>query len=88
VSGPSWIALGLIMAVVSGLGAVYVRHSTRALHAELEVLRERRDTLTMDWNRFELELSTLAAPALVDREARRRLHMRPPAPDSVRYLRP
>jgi len=88
VTAPLWIALGLVAAIVSGVGAVHMRHTTRLLHAELEMLREQRDTLDMDWNRLELELSTLAAPVLVDRAARARLGMVTPSSDTVRYLRP
>jgi len=87
-SAAPWIAFGLVMVVVSGIGAVHMRHTTRLLHMELEALRDRRDTLNMDWNRLELELSTLAAPVLVDRAARSRLGMVAPPQESVRYLRP
>jgi len=83
-----WIAFGLVMVVISGVGAVHMRHTTRQLYIELESLRESRDTLNMDWNRLELELSTLAAPVLVDRAARSRLGMAEPTPNTIRYLRP
>ena len=87
-SAASWIGVGLVLVVLCGVGAVHMRHTTRLLHIELEALRDRRDTLNMDWNRLELELSTLAAPGLVDRAARSRLGMAEPAADAIRYLRP
>ncbi len=87
-SAGNLVGIGLLLVVMCGVGAVHIRHESRNLHMQLESLRDRRDALEMDWNRLQLELSTLAAPALVDQVARARLDMSLPDPEQIVYLRP
>jgi cell division protein FtsL len=68
---------------MSALALVLVRHENRLLFVELQKLQNARDELDSDWSRLQLEYSTLANPARVDRLARRQLGMYLPAPEEV-----
>lgn len=83
------LTAGLMAAVfVSGLGVVYASHQSRTKFIELQTLQERRDRLTVDWGRLQLEQSTWATHGRVEAEARKQLNMRLPAPEAVVIVTP
>lgn len=83
-----YVALGLLaLAVVaSALGVIYSKHLSRNLFSELRRAEAVRDDLNVEWGRLLLEQSTYATHVRVDRIARGRLHMFPPAPEDVVVL--
>lgn len=78
--------VGAVLA--SAVAAVYAKHENRKLFAELQALTSARDDLEMDWSRLQMEQSTWSTHARVEQLAREQMHMRNPAPDEVKMVRP
>lgn len=74
------LALGVI---ASGVGTVYVKHLSRTLFVELQVLQRDGDELAVEWGRLELEQSTWATHDRVVKLADERLGLYVPPGDSV-----
>jgi cell division protein FtsL len=74
--------------LASAVAAVYAKHENRKLFAELQALTDARDELEMDWSRLQMEQSTWSTHARVEQLAREQMHMRNPAPDEVKMVRP
>ena len=70
--------LGLLAACA--LGLVTSQHHARKLFAELEREQARAKSLEVEYGQLQLEQSTWAMHARVERLARERLRMRPPEP--------
>jgi cell division protein FtsL len=70
----------LLLAVLTAcaLGLVTSQHQARKRWTELEREQARTQALEVEYGRLQLEASTLATPARVERFARDRLHMHPP----------
>jgi cell division protein FtsL len=60
------------------LGLVTSQHKARKLFAELEREQERAKQLDVEWGQLQLEQSTWAMHARVEKIARDRLHMSAP----------
>jgi cell division protein FtsL len=75
----------LLIAIVlaSALGAVASQHKARKLFSELEREQERMRSLEVEWGQLQLEQSTWAAHARIEKIARERLRMKPPAAGQV-----
>lgn len=71
------------LAVASALGVVAAQHQSRKLFSELERELARAHGLEVEWGQLQLEQSTWASHARVEKIARERLAMRPPAPGQV-----
>lgn len=76
-----WVAV-----VVSALAVVYVKHETRMLYVETQVLEKRSDDLSAEWGRLQLEQNTLAAHGRVENIARTKLGMIVPSYDEIKVL--
>lgn len=68
------------VAVASALGVVASQHQARKLYSELEREQARAQGLEVEWGQLQLEQSTWAAHARIEKIARERLGLRPPAP--------
>lgn len=86
----SLVLLGLTTALLLGsaLSLVYARHEARRLFIEQQQLTAERDDLNIDWGRLQIEHSTLALPARVEKVVRDRLHMTEPDPAEVVIVQP
>ncbi|MBE7421087.1 MAG: cell division protein FtsL [Zoogloeaceae bacterium] len=75
----------LLIAILlaSALGAVASQHKARKLFSEIEREQERMRGLEVEWGQLQLEQSTWASHARIEKIARERLHMRPPAAGQV-----
>ena len=71
------------IAVASALGVVASQHQARKFYAELEREQTRMHGLEVEWDQLQLEQSTWAAHARVEKIARERLGMRVPTPGQV-----
>ncbi|NMG14614.1 cell division protein FtsL [Aromatoleum bremense] len=71
------------LVVSSALGVVAAQHQARKLFSELEREQARAQSLEVEWGQLQLEQSTWAAHARVEKIARERIGMRPPAPGQV-----
>lgn len=73
----------IALVLASAIGAVTSQHKARKLFQELEREQERTRQLEVEWGQLQLEQSTWAAHARVEKIARDRLHMKLPAPGQV-----
>jgi cell division protein FtsL len=77
----------LILAVVAcALLTVNANHQARKLFIQLENEQKRMRDLDVEWGQLQLEQSTWAAHARIERIARERLGMRPPQPGQITTL--
>lgn len=70
----------LLAAVACALSVVGANHQARKLFVELERAQNRMRDLDVEWGQLQLEQSTWAAHARVEKIARSRLGMKTPAP--------
>lgn len=73
----------LLIAVVSALSAVNSNHRARKLFIELEAEQKRMRELDVEWGQLQLEQSTWASHARIEKVAREKLNMKPPAPGQI-----
>ena len=71
-----WVVVLLCGVMLSAIGVVYAKHTSRQLFVEHEVLRKKLDHFEVNWGRLQLEQSTWAAHSRIERVARKRLNMR------------
>lgn len=71
------------LAVASALGVVASQHQARKLFSELEREQTRAHGLDVEWDQLQLEQSTWAAHARIEKIARERIGMRPPVPGQM-----
>ncbi|HTY99959.1 MAG TPA: cell division protein FtsL [Rhodocyclaceae bacterium] len=73
----------LLIAVACALSVVSSNHRARKLFAELEQEQNRMRDLEVEWGQLQLEQSTWAAHARVEKIAREKLGMKAPQPSRV-----
>lgn len=67
----------LIVSVMStALFVIYTKHYNRMLYVELHAENKHRDDLLIEWDKLQLEQSTLATHKRVEYVAKHRLNMR------------
>ena len=76
----------LALLAACALGLVTSQHHARKLFAELEREQARAQSLEVEYGQLQLEQSTWAMHARVERLARERLRMRPPEPTRMQVL--
>ena len=76
----------LLLAVACALGAVSSNHRARKLFMDLEREQNRAKELEVEWGQLQLEQSTWAGHARVEKIAREKLGMRTPAPGQILVL--
>ncbi len=81
-------AVLVALAVSSALGVVAAQHQSRKIFSELEREQTRAHGLDVEWGQLQLEQSTWAAHARVEKLAREKLGMRPPAPGQMLVVEP
>jgi len=79
----------LLMAavVVCALSVVSSQHKARKLFIELQKEKEHAQQMEVEWGQLQLELSTWATPARVEKIAARQLQMQLPVNGQVRFIR-
>ncbi len=58
-----------IVCVLSAIALVYTKHDSRKLFVELEGLTHERDQLNIEWGQLQIEQSTWATHARIERVA-------------------
>ena len=83
-----WIALPVlwVAALGSSAAAIYFKHRSREMFVELERLDTRRDNLDIEWGQLQLEQSTWAMHARIEKIASSRLQMRVPTSTRIRLV--
>jgi cell division protein FtsL len=83
----SRLSLALLVVLAScALGLVTSQHQARKLFAELEREQARAAELEVEHGQLQLEASTWARHARIERVARERLQMRPPEARRLQIL--
>jgi cell division protein FtsL len=77
----------LIVIIACALGVVTSQHKARKLFVELQNEKELAQQMEVEWGKLQIEQSTLAMPARVEKLARQHLQMRMPPSDEIRYIR-
>lgn len=67
-----------VVCVVSAMANVYTKHEARKLFIELEQLTAIRDELNIEWGRLQIEQSTWATHARIERVATEKLALSRP----------
>ena len=75
-----------LAAVACAMLTVNAAHRARTLYSELDQEQKRTRQLDIEWGQLQLELSTVAAHPRIEKIARERLGMRPPAAGEVLAL--
>ena len=92
VSRPQSFLLTFVFAVVcvlSAIALVYTKHESRKLFVELEALTQERDELNIEWGQLQIEQSTWAQHARIEKVATDDLSLvRPAAADIYVIERP
>lgn len=85
-----WRALAVLAVAVlaSAVGVAYAKHEARKLFVELQQLYAVRDALDVEWGQLQLEQSTWATDARIERLAHQQLHMRRPPAEAVVVIKP
>jgi cell division protein FtsL len=78
----------LVLALASALGVVAAQHQSRKLFSELEREQARAHGLDVEWGQLQLEQSTWAAHARIEKIARERIGMQAPVPGQVIAVEP
>ena len=78
-----------VVCVLSSIALVYTKHESRKLFVELEGLTHERDELNIEWGQLQIEQSTWATHARIERVATDDLSLvRPEATDIYVIERP
>ena len=67
-----------LVCVMSALALVYTKHESRKLFIELEALNSDRDKLNIEWGQLQIEQSTWATHARIERVAAEELSLTRP----------
>ncbi len=63
------IAVFVAVCVLSAMAIIYTKHESRKLFVELEDLTSERDALNIEWGQLQIEQSTWATHARIERVA-------------------
>lgn len=81
---PTLLALVFaVICVVSAMALVYTRHESRKLFIELEQLTTERDELNIEWGQLQIEQSTWATHARIERLATEELSLTRPVATEI-----
>lgn len=72
-----------VVCVVSAMALVYTKHESRKLFIELEQLTTARDELNIEWGQLQIEQSTWATHARIERVATEKLALSRPLASEV-----
>jgi cell division protein FtsL len=76
----------LVALVICALSAVSSQHKARRLYVELQKEKDNAQQMDVEWGQLQLELSTWAMPARVERIATQKLRMHLPERSQVQFV--
>jgi cell division protein FtsL len=77
----------LVAVVMCALSVVTSQHKARKLYIELQKEKEQAQQMEVEWGQLQLELSTWATPARVEKVAVRQLGMHLPGSGQVQFIK-
>ena len=86
-SGNGLNVLLLLAVVICALSVVTSQHKARKLYVELQKEKGYAHQMDVEWGQLQLEQSTWAAPARVEKIAVQQLQMRLPKNGEVNFIR-
>jgi len=86
-SGGALNGLLLAAVVMCALSVVTSQHKARKLYIELQKQKELAQQMDVEWGQLQLEQSTWAAPARVEKVAAQKLQMQLPKNGQVQFIR-
>lgn len=81
-----WHALLLAIVVLCALSVVTSQHRARKLLNELQTEKEHAQQMDVEWGQLQLELSTLATSARIEKIALQQLQMQMPKSGQIRII--
>ncbi len=72
-----------LVCVLSAMALVYTKHESRRLFVELESLTDERDRLNIEWGQLQIEQSTWATHARIEKVATDDLSLLRPDPSEI-----
>ena len=79
--------LFLVFVIVCALGVVTSQHKARKLFVELQDEKDRAQLREVEWGQLQLEQSTWAMPARVEKVATMKLQMQLPKSTQIQFIR-
>lgn len=80
------ILMGILM--LCAVGVITSQHKARQLYAELQLTQEAAKQMEIEFGQLQLEQSTWAMHARIEKIAGDRLHMKVPEPSRIHILAP
>ena len=77
----------LLLAIVCALSVVTSQHKARKYFVELQNEKDKAQHMEVEWGQLQLEQSTLALPARVEKIASRQLQMQMPQGKQIQFVR-
>ena len=77
------ITVFVVVCILSALAIVYTKHESRRLFVELEDLTAERDALNIEWGQLQIEQSTWATHARIERIAVEEMSLIRPQSDEI-----
>jgi len=77
----------LLVVIVCALGVVSSQHKARKLFIELQKEKDRAQQMEVEWGQLQLEQSTWAMPARVEKIAAAKLQMQMPQSGQIQFIR-
>jgi cell division protein FtsL len=77
----------LLMVIICALSVVTSQDKARKLFAELQKEKDHAQLMEVEWGQLQLEQSTLAMPARVEKVAVNKLQMRLPNNKQIQFVR-
>jgi cell division protein FtsL len=84
---PAYQGLLLVVVVLCALSVVTSQHKARKLFIELQKEKEQAQQMDVEWGQLQLEQSTWATPARVERVAVQKLQMQLPKNGQVQFIK-
>ena len=78
-----YLAVLLLCCVGSAIALIYTRHESRKLFVEFEQLTTERDELNIEWGQLQIEQSTWATHARIEKVALEELSLVRPASSEI-----
>ena len=72
-----------VVCVISAVALIYTKHESRKLFVELEELTAERDALNIEWGQLQIEQSTWATHARIEKVAREELSLMRPKSSEI-----
>lgn len=77
----------LCIAIICALSVVTSQHKARKYFIELQSEKDKAQQMEVEWGQLQLEQSTLALPARVEKIASRQLQMQMPQGKQIQFVR-